>query len=243
MLPPLKTSTTTPSAACAMGVPHILSSSPPLSQLGSLLQRWIYFLTPHDKPFHRRPVTVHQFTAMKKIFLNVIPPVSQVVRQRDQRRCFITGSASQDGTDPVWMFPLYFAYVFHNPKPFTIRAIYKVICSLQLIISALPLSSHLLLPKAHNSLRTSSPRYIFRGHCAIVEPPAEVLRRYKSSGPSFRVTRRWEEERFRYREMLKFDDHLVSTVKAVIDSRCAYINVDTETVVERQAELAKTSRK
>ncbi|PBK83554.1 hypothetical protein ARMGADRAFT_674128 [Armillaria gallica] len=44
--------------------------------------------------------------------LDVIPSVAQSVRQRDQQRCFITGTTAS--TDLVWMFPPCFAHLVRS---------------------------------------------------------------------------------------------------------------------------------
>lgn len=41
--------------------------------------------------------------------LDVIPSVAQAVRRRDQYKCFVTGTASHNDIDLVWMFPTCFA--------------------------------------------------------------------------------------------------------------------------------------
>ncbi|KAK0432444.1 hypothetical protein EV421DRAFT_2040692 [Armillaria borealis] len=64
------------------------------------------------------------FAAMQKtwtihpnpgIMLDVIPSVAQAVRRRDQYRCFVTGTASHNDTDLVWMFPPCFARLCRFP--------------------------------------------------------------------------------------------------------------------------------
>ncbi|KAK0471036.1 hypothetical protein IW261DRAFT_1597579 [Armillaria novae-zelandiae] len=51
----------------------------------------------------------------QEIMLDVLPSVAEVVRQRDQHRCFITGIASHNDTDLVWMFPPCFAHLCRFP--------------------------------------------------------------------------------------------------------------------------------
>ncbi|PBK62092.1 hypothetical protein ARMSODRAFT_1089366 [Armillaria solidipes] len=49
------------------------------------------------------------------IMLDVIPSVAQAVRRRDQYQCFVTGTASHNDTDLVWMFPPCFARLCRFP--------------------------------------------------------------------------------------------------------------------------------